>query len=586
MDMDEVTCFICDKVFCKPSNLKRHRKDHHEIPCPVCRKGRIFETQPQLQEHLRAHHSWYDRTEDVEFVLVKTMDSELEFAIQSSTTGKHIFDQVVKTIGLRETWCFGLQCTDNKGFTTWLKLNKKILSQDVKKDPTFVFKFRAKFYPEDVAEEIQDVTMRLFYLQVKDGILSEEIYCPPETSVILASYAMQAKYGVYNPEEHVDGFLAADRLLPQLVLDQFKLNSEEWERCIKIYWADHWATTREQAMLEYLKIAQDLGMYGVNYFEIRNKKGTDLYLGVDALGLNIYDKADRLSPKVGFPWSEIRNISFKEKTFYIELSDTEDPIHEFIFYAPRLPSNNPILWLTIGNYELYESRRAPGAVGVIYQMKQEARAERAEILAEYNKARQVWMESYEKFLVLGDQKSLMIIAQSLKLKEYGLRELTAQLQSEKAMSDDKRRRLKDQVDAREREVYTMREEVKRQTEQLNERILTHQKTKDFYTHDVVHRYAQVEIADEEDNGATELTNDADQNVPKHELERVTEKNIELENKLEELARELDSVKHQNAVTDDDVLHTENKKAGRDKYKTLRQIRGGNTKRRIDQYENM
>ena len=46
-------------------------------------------------------------------------------------------------------------------------------------------------------------------------------------------------------------------------------------------------------MLEYLKIAQDLEMYGVNYFEIKNKKGTELWLGVDALGINIYEKDDR-----------------------------------------------------------------------------------------------------------------------------------------------------------------------------------------------------------------------------------------------------------------------------------------------------
>lgn len=46
-------------------------------------------------------------------------------------------------------------------------------------------------------------------------------------------------------------------------------------------------------MIEYLKIAQDLEMYGVNYFEIKNKKGTDLWLGVDALGLNIYEKEDK-----------------------------------------------------------------------------------------------------------------------------------------------------------------------------------------------------------------------------------------------------------------------------------------------------
>ena len=94
------------------------------------------------------------------------MDAELEFAIQPNTTGKQLFDQVVKTIGLREIWFFGLQVggalfadfcadesdatpvkyTDVKGFTTWLKLNKKVTSQDMKKDPnsptTYDFKFR------------------------------------------------------------------------------------------------------------------------------------------------------------------------------------------------------------------------------------------------------------------------------------------------------------------------------------------------------------------------------------------------------------------------------------------------------------
>lgn len=50
---------------------------------------------------------------------------------------------------------------------------------------------------------------------------------------------------------------------------------------------------REESMLEYLKIAQDLDMYGINYFEIRNKKGSELLLGVDAQGMNIYEKKDR-----------------------------------------------------------------------------------------------------------------------------------------------------------------------------------------------------------------------------------------------------------------------------------------------------
>jgi radixin len=67
---------------------------------------------------------------------------------------------VVKTIGLREIWYFGLQYTDQKNYTTWLKLNKKVMSQDIKKEATLQFRFRAKFYPEDVSEEIiQDITL-------------------------------------------------------------------------------------------------------------------------------------------------------------------------------------------------------------------------------------------------------------------------------------------------------------------------------------------------------------------------------------------------------------------------------------------
>lgn len=50
---------------------------------------------------------------------------------------------------------------------------------------------------------------------------------------------------------------------------------------------------RDDATLEYLKIVQDLEMYGINYFEITNKKGSPLLLGIDALGVNIYGKDDR-----------------------------------------------------------------------------------------------------------------------------------------------------------------------------------------------------------------------------------------------------------------------------------------------------
>lgn len=108
---------------------------------------------------------------------------------------------------------------------------------------------------------------------------------------------------------------------------------------------------REEAELEYMRVAQDLEMLGVNYFDItvsvvlngcyrytqnmqlaflgwllgclvlhhmgflllQNKKGTKLWMGVDAFGLNIYEQDDQLSPKISFPWGEIRNVEYHGK---------------------------------------------------------------------------------------------------------------------------------------------------------------------------------------------------------------------------------------------------------------------------------
>ncbi|KAJ8392974.1 hypothetical protein AAFF_G00068780 [Aldrovandia affinis] len=242
-------------------------------------------------------------------VRVTTMDAVLQFAIQSNTTGKQFFDQVVRTVGIQEVWFFGLQYTDTKGIPTWLKVEKKVSSQKVKKENPLQFKFRAKFFPEDVSELIQEVTQCLFFLQVKESILGYEVYCPPETAVLLASYS--------------EGF-------------------------------------KDDAMLEYLKIAQDLEMYGVNYFDIKDKKGTDLWLGVNAQGLNIYGVEDRLTPKIRYPWNEIRFISFMDKKFVLKFMKAPD----FVFYAPRLRINKRILALCMGNHVLYMRRRKPDTIEV------------------------------------------------------------------------------------------------------------------------------------------------------------------------------------------------------------------------------
>ncbi|KAF1378773.1 hypothetical protein PFLUV_G00193980 [Perca fluviatilis] len=574
-------------------------------------------------------------------VRVTTMDAELEFAIQPNTTGKQLFDQVVKTIGLREVWYFGLQYQDTKGFSTWLKLNKKVTAQDVRKESPLLFKFRAKFFPEDVTEElIQDATQRLFFLQVKEGILNDDIYCPPETAVLLASYAVQAKYADYNKEVHTPGYLSSEQLLPQRVLDQHKLNKEQWEERIQVWHEEHKSMMREESMMEYLKIAQDLEMYGVNYFSIKNKKGTELWLGVDALGLNIYEQNDKMTPKIGFPWSEIRNISFNDKKFVIKPIDKKAP--DFVFYAPRLRINKRILALCMGNHELYMRRRKPDTIEV-QQMKAQAREEKnhkkmerallenekrkrevaekekekiekekeelmdrlKQIEEQTKKAQQELEEQTHRALELElERKSAMEEAERLenelkgaedakmallqqsqsqmKNQEHLATEL-ADLTSKISLLEDAKKKKEDEAMQWQQKATTVQEDLEKTKEELKNKVMA--------AHIQEPLNAENEQDDENDESNAEASaefTDAATYKDRSEEERMTEaeKNERLQKHLLALSSELANARDESKKTVNDIIHAENMRAGRDKYKTLRQIRSGNTKQRIDEFECM
>uniref|UniRef100_H2LCX1 NF2, moesin-ezrin-radixin like (MERLIN) tumor suppressor b n=1 Tax=Oryzias latipes TaxID=8090 RepID=H2LCX1_ORYLA len=300
-------------------------------------------------------------------VKVITMDAEMEFSCEVKWKGKDLFDLVCRTVGLRETWFFGLRYTVKDTYA-WLKQEKRVISCTflVPKDSPIMFHF---------LELVQEITQHLFFLQVKKQILDEEIFCSPEASVLLASYAVQAKYGDYDPNFHKPGFLAQDELLPKRVLMQYQMTADMWEEKITAWYAEHRGIARDEAEMEYLKIAQDLEMYGVSYFHItQNKRDTDLLLGVDAQGLHIYSPNNKLNPNKSFPWSGIRNISYSEKEFTIKPLDKKKDV--FKFYSSQLRVNKLILQLCIGNHDLFMRRRKVDSIEV-QQMKSQAKEEKA-----------------------------------------------------------------------------------------------------------------------------------------------------------------------------------------------------------------
>ena len=74
---------------------------------------------------------------------------------------------------------------------------------------------------------------------MKESILNGDIYCPPETCVLLASYAMQAKLGDYDENQHQPGILLNEVLLPRRVNEQFQLSAAEWEKRVVNWWKEH-----------------------------------------------------------------------------------------------------------------------------------------------------------------------------------------------------------------------------------------------------------------------------------------------------------------------------------------------------------
>ncbi|XP_070572381.1 merlin-like [Ptychodera flava] len=580
-------------------------------------------------------------------VRVITSDAELEFGVEWKATGKQLFELVCRTIGLRETWYFGLKYRDKKNHNVWLRPEKKIVEQDLPKTNPVMFHLMVMYFPEEVHEElIQEITQHLFFLQVKQQILNQEIYCPPEASVLLASYAVQAKFGDYDPEVHVPGFLSDEELLPKKVIDQYQMTPDMWEERISAWYEEHRGMSRDEAEMEYLKIAQDLEMYGVNYFEIKNKKNTDLFLGVDALGLNIYEKDNQLVAKISFPWSEIRNISFHDKKFVIKPIDKKSP--DFIFYSQKLRVNKVILQLCVGNHELFMRRRKVDTIEV-QQMKAQAREEKARKQIERNKlAREKHLREIAEREKEEMERQLRHFREEARLSNEALlrSQETAELLAEKAniaeeealllakkaaeadqeiqrislqaiKSEEEKRmmelkaldaelvanKIAEDSDRRSMEAEQLKEELIRAKEaEKNAKDKLIELSKNTWSAPPMYQYPSQEISHDlsdlhldADLSASSETScdlipdgDVEQLSLEIEKERVEymEKSKHLQEQLNELKTEIEVMKIEEKQTHFDLLHNDMVQRGVTKYSTLKKIKAGTTKARVAFFEEL
>ncbi|XP_059029316.1 tyrosine-protein phosphatase non-receptor type 13 isoform X10 [Mustela lutreola] len=263
----------------------------------------------------------------------------LELTCDTKTICKDVFDMVVAHIGLVEHHLFALATLkDNEYFFVDpdLKLTK-VAPEGWKEEPkkkskaavNFTLFFRIKFFMDDISLIQHTLTCHQYYLQLRKDILEERMHCDDETSLLLASLALQAEYGDYQPEVHGMSYFRLEHYLPPRVMEKLDLSyvKEELPKLHNTYAG----ASEKETELEFLKVCQRLTEYGVHFHRVHpeKKSQTGILLGVCSKGVLVFEVHNGIRTLVlRFPWRETKKISFSKKK--ITLQNTSDGIkHAF-----------------------------------------------------------------------------------------------------------------------------------------------------------------------------------------------------------------------------------------------------------------
>ncbi|XP_051549133.1 tyrosine-protein phosphatase non-receptor type 4-like isoform X1 [Myxocyprinus asiaticus] len=230
------------------------------------------------------------------------------FRVNKQDQGRVLLDVVYKHLELTEQDYFGLQLPDDScDSQKWLDPNKPVRKQ-LKRTTPHNLRFRVKFFVSDPSKLQEEYTRYLYFLQLKQDILTGRLPCPQNTAVLLASYAVQAELGDYSHSEHLPGYLSEYSFIPN--------PPQDFEKEVAKLHQEHNGLTPAQSEFNYLNAAQTLELYGVELHYARDHCNTEIYIGVLSAGISIYKDRVRISH---FPWLKIVKISFKSKQFFIQL---------------------------------------------------------------------------------------------------------------------------------------------------------------------------------------------------------------------------------------------------------------------------
>ena len=377
---------------------------------------------------------------------VTTEEAEMNFTLTGRVTGRKLFDEVVRVVGLRESRFFGLRFIDHRGNGAWLSLNEKISSQWVNpEDPLWRFHFCVQYFPEDVTAELRDdvVALRLLLAQVKRAILSGDICCPRSTAFCLASFDLQMRYGDWS--EEVSAKWVEEKLLPgddpKSVCDPQQNRMRE-SRIVE-EWKKRKGWSKTDSMRRYLELAQDLDTYGIEYFPAdyatEYERVSEILVGIHTSGVNLCSSNDKEDVRTRIEWADVKKISRHKWKFVVKLWEKDLP--ELIFRAesPEIHERMYDLCRGYREHDLRRNRRRNTIRIMEVKMSPRVKEEDRESVKEKGRDKKL-----ESLLMKDGQADEEISMRNLERRlEEAMelrRQIAAEADRERALADELRRK--------------------------------------------------------------------------------------------------------------------------------------------------